>query len=152
MLTYMQGKLGFLCCMLTIIVGIWSRFDVFVPTYLTICHLHTHIHIYTDIHMYLQGKLCCRLGRPSPYFTWPREAACDYALNGFVTCLGQLRSGKIWRPFRNKLSQPMPWILLQKFSVLPTYLQLKRRRCVQLSSSHICLVTRRHPACPSLSI
>ena len=106
---------------------------------------------------FLAGSLAecfftCRLRRPSPYFTWPREAACDYALNGFVTCLGQLRSGKIWRPFRNKLSQPMPWILLQNFSVLPTYLQLKRRRCVQLSSSHICLVTRRHPACPSLSI
>ena len=31
---YIQGKLGCLCCTLTIFVGIWSRFDVFVPTHI----------------------------------------------------------------------------------------------------------------------
>ena len=51
MLTYMQGKLGFLYWKLTIIEGIWSQFDLFVPTYLTVCHGHSY--------MRLQGKLCC---------------------------------------------------------------------------------------------
>ena len=59
----MQGKLGCLCCTLTIIVGIWSRFDVFVPAYLTICHGHTHTHIYfyTDIHIYTCKANCVAL-------------------------------------------------------------------------------------------
>ena len=61
--TYEQGKLGCLCCTLTIIVGIWSRFDVFVPAYLTICHGHTHTHIYfyTDIHIYTCKANCVAL-------------------------------------------------------------------------------------------
>ena len=42
MFTYMQGKLGCLCCMLNTIVGIWSRFDVFVP-------IHTFEHKLMDV-------------------------------------------------------------------------------------------------------
>ena len=52
-------------------MGIWSRFDVFVPLYVTICHVHTHIYVYVDvqisvymciythIYIYMCGKANC---------------------------------------------------------------------------------------------
>ena len=68
---YMQGKSCFFCCTWTNTVGIWSRFDVFVPLYVTICHVHTHIYVYVDvqisvymciythIYVYMCGKANC---------------------------------------------------------------------------------------------
>ena len=61
----------FCCCTWTNTVGIWSRFDVFVPLYVTICHVHTHIYVYVDvqisvymciythIYVYMCGKANC---------------------------------------------------------------------------------------------
>ena len=40
-----------LCVILELIVGIWSRFDVFVPIDMIICHV--------DMLTYMQGKLGC---------------------------------------------------------------------------------------------
>ena len=54
MLTYAHmcaRKVGLSLLHVATIVGIWPSFEVFVPTYLTICH--------EDTYTRLQGKLCC---------------------------------------------------------------------------------------------
>ena len=73
--------------MWTNMVGIWSRFDVFVTLYVTICHVHmcmrlfTHIYVYThtrtymDVYRYEQGKLCCH--HCKLHFIWGIWSFCD---------------------------------------------------------------------------